>query len=144
MTPARRGRLDQKMYADAESLQLSGYKGMKQREKTIPPQGKDCLREALDRLIELSTATEKIDEAKKCGMTGIGGEGCFTRVLTRRSPFEPSGKGPRGNGSVTPRGVLTRESETFSPEPAYGDPKAGCSSRGPSASLETESFRPHR
>ena len=38
---------------------------MKQREKTIPPPGKIRLPEALDRLIELSTATNKPDELKK-------------------------------------------------------------------------------
>ena len=38
---------------------------MKQREKTIPPQGSIRLPEALDRLIELSTATNKPDEVKK-------------------------------------------------------------------------------
>ena len=38
---------------------------MKQREKSIPPQGNTRLPEALDRLIELYTATNKPDEAKK-------------------------------------------------------------------------------
>ena len=38
---------------------------MKERESTIPPIGKDRLPEALDRLIELYTATNKLDEAKK-------------------------------------------------------------------------------
>ena len=38
---------------------------MKQREKTIPPPGKVRIPEALDRLIELYTATNKPDEAKK-------------------------------------------------------------------------------
>ena len=38
---------------------------MKQREKTIPPQGATRIPDALDRLIELSTATNKPDEAKK-------------------------------------------------------------------------------
>lgn len=37
---------------------------LKQREKTIPPQGKIRLPEALDRLIE-STATKKPDDVKK-------------------------------------------------------------------------------
>jgi hypothetical protein len=57
--------LGQKKYADAEPLLLNGYEGMKQREKTIPPQSKVRLTEALDRLIELYTATDKLDEAKK-------------------------------------------------------------------------------
>jgi len=38
---------------------------VKAREKTIPPPGRTRLPEALDRLIELYTATNKPDEAKK-------------------------------------------------------------------------------
>ncbi len=38
---------------------------MKQREKTMPPQGATRIPEALDRLIELYTATNRPDEAKK-------------------------------------------------------------------------------
>jgi len=38
---------------------------MKQHEKSMPPQGAPRLPEALDRLIELSTATNKPDEATK-------------------------------------------------------------------------------
>ncbi|GEM_PF-2653927 len=38
---------------------------MKQREKTIPPSGQVRLPEALDRLIELSTATNKPEDARK-------------------------------------------------------------------------------
>ena len=44
---------------------LAGYEGMKQREKTIPPQASTRIPEALDRLIELYTATNKPDEVKK-------------------------------------------------------------------------------
>ncbi len=57
--------LGQKKYADAEPLLLKGYEGMKAREKTIPPQGNTRIPEALDRLIELYTATDRPDEAKK-------------------------------------------------------------------------------
>jgi hypothetical protein len=57
--------LGQKKYTAAEPLLLTGYEGMKQREKTIPPQGSIRIPEALDRLIELSTATNKPEEAKK-------------------------------------------------------------------------------
>jgi tetratricopeptide (TPR) repeat protein len=56
--------LGQKHYAGAERLLLRGYEGMKQREKSIPT-GSTCLPEALDRLIELYTATNKPDEARK-------------------------------------------------------------------------------
>jgi tetratricopeptide (TPR) repeat protein len=59
--------LGQKKYAEAEPLLLKGHEGMKQREKTIPKAGGAELRipEALDRLIELYTVTNKPDEAKK-------------------------------------------------------------------------------
>jgi serine/threonine protein kinase len=57
--------LGQKKSADAEPLLLKGYEGMKAREKTIPPQAATRLPEALDRLIELYTATNKPDEVKK-------------------------------------------------------------------------------
>jgi serine/threonine protein kinase/Flp pilus assembly protein TadD len=59
--------LGQKKYAEAEPLLVKGYEGMKTREKTIPKQGGGELRlpEALDRLIELYTAINQPDEAKK-------------------------------------------------------------------------------
>jgi serine/threonine protein kinase/tetratricopeptide (TPR) repeat protein len=57
--------LGQKKYADAEPLLLKGYEGMKAREQTIPPYSKKVLPEAIDRLIELYTATNRPDEAKK-------------------------------------------------------------------------------
>jgi hypothetical protein len=57
--------LGQKKYAEAEPLLLKGYEGMKQREKTIPPQATIRIPEALDRLIELYTAINKPDEVKK-------------------------------------------------------------------------------
>ena len=55
----------QKKYAEAEPLLLKGYEGMKKREKTIPPQGIIRIPEALDHLIEFSSATNKPDEVKK-------------------------------------------------------------------------------
>lgn len=57
--------LGQKKYGDAEPFLLQGYEGMKAREKTIPPQASTRIPEALDRLIELYTATNKPDEVKK-------------------------------------------------------------------------------
>jgi hypothetical protein len=57
--------LGQKKFADAEPLLLAGYEGMKQREKTIPPQAVGRIVEALDRLIDLSTATNQPEEVKK-------------------------------------------------------------------------------
>jgi hypothetical protein len=46
---------------------LKGYQGLKTRERTIPKQGggESPIPEALDRLIELYTALNKPDEAKK-------------------------------------------------------------------------------
>jgi hypothetical protein len=57
--------LGQKKYAEAKPLLEAGYEGMKAREKTIPPEGKVRLTEALERLIELYTATNQPDEVKK-------------------------------------------------------------------------------
>jgi eukaryotic-like serine/threonine-protein kinase len=57
--------LGQKKYADAEPLLFKGFEGMKARVKTIKPQGIVRIPEALDRLVELYTATKKPDEAKK-------------------------------------------------------------------------------
>ena len=57
--------MGQKKYADAESLLLAGYEGMKKREAKIPPQGKVRLTEALERLVQLYEATNKKDETAK-------------------------------------------------------------------------------
>ncbi len=57
--------LGQKKYAEAEPLLRKGYEGMKQRETTIPPQAATRIPEALDRLIDFSTATNKPEEVKK-------------------------------------------------------------------------------
>ena len=51
--------LDQKKFADAEPLLLSGYEGMKQREDTIPSQDKPRLTKALERLVKLYEAWGK-------------------------------------------------------------------------------------
>ena len=57
--------LGQKKYPEAEPLLLKGYRGMKERETTIPPIGKDRVPEALNRLIDLYTAANKPDEVRK-------------------------------------------------------------------------------
>ncbi|MFO0881215.1 MAG: serine/threonine-protein kinase [Gemmataceae bacterium] len=57
--------LGQEKYADTEPLLVKGYEGLKAREKAIPPQGGTRIPEALDRLIDLYTATNKPDEVKK-------------------------------------------------------------------------------
>ncbi|MFN0018561.1 MAG: tetratricopeptide repeat protein [Pirellulaceae bacterium] len=57
--------LGQKKYAEAEPLLLAGYEGLKKRETMIPSQGSTRIPEGIDRLIDLYTATNKLDEAKK-------------------------------------------------------------------------------
>jgi tetratricopeptide (TPR) repeat protein len=57
--------LGQKRYAEAEPLLRKGYEGLKARAKAIPWQGAIRIPEALDRLIELYTATDRLDEAKR-------------------------------------------------------------------------------
>ena len=56
--------LGQKQYAAAEPLVRAGYEGMKLRAEKIPAGGKPRLAEALDRLIKLAEATNKLDEAR--------------------------------------------------------------------------------
>jgi serine/threonine protein kinase/tetratricopeptide (TPR) repeat protein len=57
--------LGQKRFSEAEPLLRHGYEGMKARLEAIPPIKRQCLPEALDRLIELYTATNRPDEVKK-------------------------------------------------------------------------------
>ena len=57
--------LQAKAFPEAEPLLRAGYEGMKQREKSIPPQGATRIPEALDRLLDLCTATSRPDEVKK-------------------------------------------------------------------------------
>jgi serine/threonine protein kinase/tetratricopeptide (TPR) repeat protein len=55
--------LGQEKYTEAESLLLTGYEGMKQREASIPPEGKPRLSETLQRLVQLDEATDRPDQA---------------------------------------------------------------------------------
>jgi eukaryotic-like serine/threonine-protein kinase len=55
----------QKKYAEAESLLLNGYDGMKKHEATIPTPGKVRLTDALERLVQLYEAKGNKDEAAK-------------------------------------------------------------------------------
>jgi hypothetical protein len=60
--------LEQKKHAEAESLLVKGYAGMKQREKSIPPAEKRWLTELLDGLVrfyEANGLTEKADHWRK-------------------------------------------------------------------------------
>jgi tetratricopeptide (TPR) repeat protein len=55
--------LGQRKYEQAEPLLVQGYKGMIDREATIPPQGQPRVREALERLIDLYFALGKPEQA---------------------------------------------------------------------------------
>ena len=55
--------LGQKKLAEAEPFLLDGYRGMKAREASIPPQGNTRIREALARLVRLYEATGHATEA---------------------------------------------------------------------------------
>lgn len=57
--------LGQKKYPEAEPPLLQGYNGMKKLEAKIAVNGRMLLSEALDRLIQLYTKTNKSDEVKK-------------------------------------------------------------------------------
>jgi len=57
--------LGQRKYTEAEPLLLKGYEGLKARAKAAPPPFRNRVPEALDRLIELYTATSKPDEIQK-------------------------------------------------------------------------------
>ena len=56
--------LGQKKYNEAEPLLRAGYEGMKQRADTMPSYARVLAGQALDRLIELSEATQKLDAAR--------------------------------------------------------------------------------
>jgi hypothetical protein len=49
--------LGQGRYAEAEPLLLDGYEGMKEREESIPANGRDRLLEARERLVRLFEAS---------------------------------------------------------------------------------------
>jgi len=57
--------LEQKKYAEAEPLMMSGYRGMKKREDKIPDREKVQLTKALERLVHLYDTWDKPDEAAK-------------------------------------------------------------------------------
>jgi hypothetical protein len=54
-----------KKYDEAEPLLLKGYEGMKQRAKSIPYVSATRIPEAIDRLIQLYTETDRPEEASK-------------------------------------------------------------------------------
>jgi len=55
--------LGQEKYAETEPLLVSGYQGMAQRQNQIPPEGKARLKESVERLVSLYTATGQTNQA---------------------------------------------------------------------------------
>ena len=92
--------LDQKKFADAEPLLLSGYEGMKQREDTIPSQDKPHLTQALERLVRLYEAWGKPDKAAKWRKDAASGRGdaeSLTIPALHHDRRDPSRAVPRNN-----------------------------------------------
>src|SRR5262249_40566412 len=56
---------EQKKHAEAEPLLLAGYRGKKERQDKTPPEGKNRLTEAAERLVRLYEATGGKEEAAK-------------------------------------------------------------------------------
>jgi len=54
---------EQKRYGEAESLLITGYDGLKQQENMLPAAGKLCLRNSLERLVQLYDATGRPEKA---------------------------------------------------------------------------------
>ena len=86
--------MGQKKYADAEPLLLAGYEGLKQREKTIPPQGKIYIPKAIERLVQLYEATGKKDEAANWRKT------LESQTGTMNGPVHEVGKGLELRGQL--------------------------------------------
>ncbi len=57
--------LGQKKYADAETLLLESYAGLKQRKSAIPANEQHCLPDCVDHLIELYTDWGKTDQLEE-------------------------------------------------------------------------------
>jgi tetratricopeptide (TPR) repeat protein len=57
--------LRQKKYAGAEPLLLSGYRGLRQRQASIPPEDRACVTTGLERIVRLYEAWGKKDQAVK-------------------------------------------------------------------------------
>jgi hypothetical protein len=56
---------DQKKFADAEPMLVSGYEGLKQHEDAVPSQDKPHLKKALERLVKFYEAWGKPDKAMR-------------------------------------------------------------------------------
>ena len=77
--------LDQRKFADAEPLLLSGYEGMKQRKAKIPSQDKARLTKALERLVRLYEVWNKKDKADWWRKKLATAEAATIRWLSRRA-----------------------------------------------------------
>jgi serine/threonine protein kinase/tetratricopeptide (TPR) repeat protein len=75
----------QEQYGDAEPLLLAGYEGLKSGIATLPPPGQTRLLEAIERLVDFYTATNKLDEATKWR----------ERLQEDKSLLEEAAKNPR-------------------------------------------------
>jgi hypothetical protein len=57
--------LGQQKFAEAEPLLLDGYRGMKEREASIPPEATSRISEALERLVQLYEAHGNTSETAR-------------------------------------------------------------------------------
>jgi hypothetical protein len=104
---------------------------MQQREKSIPPQGGTRIPEALDRLIDLFTATNKPDEVKKWRaewaryrLRGTEEEAVTPAAIARRIELGPN-LADRGCSAMTEESLFA-EALSLRPEDAdFGEPGGG-------------------
>jgi hypothetical protein len=75
--------LGQEKYSDAEPLLLAAVEGLKKDEKLIPPQGRNNIAQAMERLVRLYEATGKTDGAGS-------GEKSWQRGRSRSASSRPS------------------------------------------------------
>jgi len=78
--------LNQKRYAEAEPLVLSGYRGMKEREDRIPAQDIGLLRDAIKRVVWLYESTDRVEQAAEWIHKLIA----FDTPETKKTPAIPS------------------------------------------------------
>ena len=86
----------QKKFAEAESLLLQGYQGMKAREKTIPPLDKVRLREALERIVHLYEDVGRLRNEPAFARIRSDPEfqAMLSDVMFPANPFAPSHSDP--------------------------------------------------
>jgi len=124
--------LGQKNYADAEPLLLSGYEGMKQREKKIPPESKIRLTEALERLVQLYDALgrkdkadgwrKKLPVAKSAKPTETRTDRRLMRSSRQASPARPRSNGWSARKETSHRRVARQSRDAVEVGVVAGDP----------------------